>query len=146
MQSSQRHVPLQVISVGLTQEDVADLIEDTQGVCTCSTRCKPVPTSTIPRTVNQSEVEGLYRRFRQLDKARKARIIDTRCTCVPTPQQGFLTAAELENIPELSINPLAKRVSHLYEGANFKVPFFLIWLVCCTSNLNAGVFAPVGCI
>ena len=38
-----------------------------------------------------------------------------------TCSQGFLTAAELENIPELSINPLAKRISHLYEGGNFKV-------------------------
>lgn len=76
--------------------------------------------NTTHHTVNQSEVEGLYRRFRQLDKARKVRRRMYAPLTQLTSVQGFLTAAELENIPELSINPLAKRVSHLYEGANFK--------------------------
>lgn len=49
-------------------------------------------TDAPPATVSQREVEGLYRRFRQLDRGRK----------------GFLTCEELAAIPQLCINPLAR--------------------------------------
>jgi Ca2+-binding EF-hand superfamily protein len=55
------------------------------------------------QTVNQAEIEALYRRFRALDRGRK----------------GFLTAEEVTAIPELSINPLAKLLERQLEG-NFK--------------------------
>ena len=54
-------------------------------------------------TVNQAEIESLYRRFRALDRGRK----------------GFLTAEEVTAIPELSINPLARLLERQLEG-NFK--------------------------
>jgi serine/threonine-protein phosphatase 2B regulatory subunit len=34
--------------------------------------------------------------------------------------QGFITAAEFLSIPELSINPLAKRLAYFFESINFK--------------------------
>lgn len=34
--------------------------------------------------------------------------------------QGFLTAEEFLSIPELSINPLAKRLAFFYDGINFR--------------------------
>eukprot|EP00887_Chlorella_sp_A99_P001374 scaffold8.g1374.t1 len=52
----------------------------------------------------QQEIEALYKRFRALDKGHK----------------GFITAEEFLSIPELSINPLAKRLSYLCESINFK--------------------------
>jgi serine/threonine-protein phosphatase 2B regulatory subunit len=61
------------------------------------------PTTTTLPTVNQAEIESLYRRFRALDRGRK----------------GFLTADEVTAIPELSINPLARLLERQLEG-NFK--------------------------
>jgi len=34
--------------------------------------------------------------------------------------QGFITADELLSIPELSINPLSKRLAYFYDGINFR--------------------------
>lgn len=34
--------------------------------------------------------------------------------------QGFITADEFLSIPELSINPLAKRLAFFYDGINFR--------------------------
>ena len=34
--------------------------------------------------------------------------------------QGFITAEEFLSIPELSINPLAKRLAFFFESINFK--------------------------
>ena len=63
----------------------------------------PTPTS-IYQTVSQPEIEGLYRRFRALDKGHK----------------GYISADEFLSIPELSINPLAKRLERVFESVNFK--------------------------
>lgn len=52
----------------------------------------------------QGEIVALYQRFRQLDKRHK----------------GYITAQELQTIPELVINPLAQRVTQLFTNANFK--------------------------
>lgn len=38
----------------------------------------------------------------------------------PLPRQGFITAEEVLSIPELSINPLAKRLAYMYDSINFK--------------------------
>lgn len=53
---------------------------------------------------NQQEIESLYKRFRALDRGRK----------------GFITSTEFLAIPELSINPLAKRLAYMFESINFK--------------------------
>mmetsp|Transcript_27071 Transcript_27071/g.37365 ORF Transcript_27071/g.37365 Transcript_27071/m.37365 type:complete len:150 (-) Transcript_27071:178-627(-) len=45
----------------------------------------------------------LYKRFRELDKGHK----------------GYISSDELLNVPELSLNPLAKRMAHLFENVNF---------------------------
>lgn len=55
-------------------------------------------------SVSQPEIEGLYRRFRALDKGHK----------------GYISADEFLSIPELSINPLAKRLERVFESVNFK--------------------------
>lgn len=53
---------------------------------------------------NQDEIESLYARFRVLDRASK----------------GYISAVELLNIPELSINPLTRRLEHMFDSVNFK--------------------------
>eukprot|EP00976_Prorocentrum_cordatum_P080138 1183859-Prorocentrum_minimum.AAC.3 len=53
---------------------------------------------------SRSEVFSLYKRFRELDKGHK----------------GFIASDELLNVPELSLNPLATRIAHLFENVNFK--------------------------
>eukprot|EP00798_Chlamydomonas_sp_ICE-L_P030183 gene30183-35168_t len=53
---------------------------------------------------DQNEVEGLYRRFRSLDRAHK----------------GYISGEEFLAIPELSINPIASRLVRMYESVNFK--------------------------
>jgi len=53
---------------------------------------------------NQREIEALYKRFRSLDRGHK----------------GYISAEEFFNIPELSINPLARRLERLFESVNFK--------------------------
>ena len=35
--------------------------------------------------------------------------------------QGYISAEEFMNIPELSINPLARRLERLFDTINFKV-------------------------
>ena len=35
--------------------------------------------------------------------------------------QGYISAEEFMNIPELSINPLAHRLERIFESVNFKV-------------------------
>lgn len=62
------------------------------------------PDRRICGAVNQEEIESLYVRFRILDRGRK----------------GYLTGEELLNIPELSINPLNKRLAYFCDGINFK--------------------------
>jgi len=52
----------------------------------------------------QEEIESLYKRFRTLDRQRR----------------GYLMASELLDIPELSINPLNKRIAYFCDGINFK--------------------------
>jgi Ca2+-binding EF-hand superfamily protein len=54
--------------------------------------------------VSQHELEGLYKRFRSLDRGRK----------------GYISAEEFLAIPELSINPLAQRLVRLFEAVNYK--------------------------
>lgn len=56
-----------------------------------------LPHSSLPPSwsaVTQREVEGLYKRFRSVDRGRK----------------GYINADEFLAIPELSINPLASRL------------------------------------
>jgi len=36
-------------------------------------------------------------------------------------EQGYVSSDELMNIPELSINPLARRLERLFDSINFKV-------------------------
>jgi hypothetical protein len=36
--------------------------------------------------------------------------------------QGYISTEEFMSIPELSINPLQKRMEHMFENVNFKVP------------------------
>jgi serine/threonine-protein phosphatase 2B regulatory subunit len=76
----------QAMSFGLTQYDVEEL----------SQHCNS--------NFSQQEIEGLYKRFRQLDRGHK----------------GYVSAEEFMNIPELSINPLAPRLGRLFESVNFK--------------------------
>ena len=112
------------MSFGLTQYDVEELITYCGGKCerevglcvkegaTETTRCFFVPLpldqpTTIPshlHPVSQPEIEGLYRRFRSLDKGRK----------------GYISADEFLSIPELSINPLARRLERAFECVNFR--------------------------
>ena len=55
--------------------------------------------------VSQEDIEALYARFRTLDRSRR----------------GYLSGQELLNIiPELSINPLKKRVAYFCDGMNFR--------------------------
>lgn len=100
------------------------------------------PPPSLPAAVSQQEVEALYKRFRTLDRGRKVRVRDQdspqrlsgraaaggaaalhhaalRPTSPPLPQ-GFITSEEFLTIPELSINPLAKRLAYLFESINFK--------------------------
>jgi hypothetical protein len=35
--------------------------------------------------------------------------------------QGYISAEELLNIPELSINPLTRRLERMFDSVNFKV-------------------------
>ncbi|MEW5304141.1 MAG: hypothetical protein WDW38_003502 [Sanguina aurantia] len=76
----------QAASGSLTQLDVDDLIAHTDGV------------------FNQGEIEGLYSRFRTLDRGRK----------------GYISADEFLTIPELSINPIAPRLVRLFDSINFR--------------------------
>lgn len=55
-------------------------------------------------SVNQGEIEGLYSRFRTLDRGRK----------------GYISADEFLTIPELSINPIAPRLVRLFDSINFR--------------------------
>jgi hypothetical protein len=41
--------------------------------------------------------------------------------CAPR-LQGYISAEELLNIPELSINPLTRRLERMFDSVNFKVP------------------------
>lgn len=66
----------------------------------------------------QPEVEALYKRFRALDRGRK----------------GFITSEEFLTIPELSINPLAKRLAYMFESINFKE--FVLMLAPYSSRAN----------
>ncbi|KAK9812249.1 hypothetical protein WJX73_007233 [Symbiochloris irregularis] len=76
----------QAMSFGLTQYDVEELMEYCGG------------------KFSQAEIEGLYKRFRSLDRGHK----------------GYISAEEFMNIPELSINPLARRLERMFETVNFK--------------------------
>lgn len=104
----------QAVSYGLNQAEVDELVEQTGGACEPSP-LPPLPPPPPPRrrltaplsrarAVTQEEVEALYKRFRSLDRGRK----------------GFVTADEFLSIPELSINPLAKRLALLHDGINFR--------------------------
>ena len=66
----------QASSLGLTQNDVEEVIAYCDGAW------------------NQEEIEGLYKRFRSLDRGRK----------------GYISGDEFLDIPELSINPIASRL------------------------------------
>jgi len=77
---------MQAMSHGLTQYDVEELVDYCGGKFT------------------QGEIEGLYTRFRSLDRGHK----------------GYISADEFLNIPELSINPLARRLERLFDTVNFK--------------------------
>jgi serine/threonine-protein phosphatase 2B regulatory subunit len=104
------------MSFGLTQYDVEELIAFCDGKCMRGgegrrgKRGSPRrprrahPTLPLPFPVSQPEIEGLYRRFRALDKGRK----------------GYISADEFLAIPELSINPLARRLERLFECVNFR--------------------------
>jgi hypothetical protein len=139
------HVRTQAISGHLTQHDVDDVIAVCNGACECSSGarnrvCMCVACAvgaavavahpdTLPPGVGQSrccatqlgatvcvsrqhaatwarttgthsEVLALYKRFRSLDRSRK----------------GYISAAELMSIPELSINPLAQRLVRSLAG------------------------------
>ncbi|KFM26967.1 Calcineurin subunit B [Auxenochlorella protothecoides] len=63
-----------------------------------------LPLANLIGEVDQQEIEALYKRFRRLDKDRK----------------GFISSEEFLSIPELSINPLAQRLSFFVESINFK--------------------------
>ena len=76
--------------------------------------------------VSQGEIEALYQRFRSLDRGHKVdcgmllqRVYCMHVTC--SCFQGYISAEEFMNIPELSINPLAQRLERIFESVNFKV-------------------------
>ena len=57
------------------------------------------------RSRSRRQILLLYKRFRTLDKGKR----------------GYLQSSDLTgSIPELSINPLNKRVAYFYDGINFK--------------------------
>ena len=99
-------------------------------------------------SVSQEEIEALYKRFRTLDRGRKVRhdtFRDMRPPPRPRPRltppphtipiaQGFITADEFLSIPELSINPLAKRLAFFYDGINFRE--FVKLLAPCSPNAS----------
>ena len=68
--------------------------------------------------------------------------------------QGYVSSDELLNIPELSINPLARRLERLFDSINFKVLFSdddhrrmqSLNKLCRCSKCDAGVCWPVGSI
>ena len=72
----------QAASLGLTQQDVEEVIAYCDGAW------------------KQEEIEGLYKRFRSLDRGHK----------------GYISGDEFLDIPELSLNPIASRlVSALFS-------------------------------
>ena len=74
----------QAASLGLTQQDVEEVIAYCDGAW------------------KQEEIEGLYKRFRSLDRGHK----------------GYISGDEFLDIPELSLNPIASRlVSALFSYA-----------------------------
>jgi len=66
----------------------------------------------------------------------------------PLFTQGFITSAEFLAIPELSINPLAKRLAYMFESINFKELVVRCahpaWAALLCSLLRA-VLGAVGC-
>ncbi|KAK9845346.1 hypothetical protein WJX81_003956 [Elliptochloris bilobata] len=88
----------QALSFGLTQYDVEELKDHSGGKLT------------------QAEIEGLYKRFRTLDRGHK----------------GYLSTGEFASIPELSINPLHQRLGQIFSEVNFKE--FVEALVCCSKR------------
>lgn len=98
--------------------------------------------------VTQDEIEALYSRFRALDRSskvacllialvaahlrdsthsgsgghwRKSNVMPDDATCCVHSAQGYISAEELLNIPELSINPLTRRLERMFDSVNFKV-------------------------
>ena len=92
--------------------------------------------------VSQAEIEGLYVRFRALDRGQKVSRLPISHAILTDPPskprlsvlwdalaglgyahtlQGYISAEEFLNIPELSINPLARRLERLFDTVNFKV-------------------------
>lgn len=43
------------------------------------------------------------------------------CITFSFAEQGYISAEELLNIPELSINPLTRRLERMFDSVNFKV-------------------------
>ncbi len=82
--------------------------------------------------VSQGEIEALYQRFRSLDRGHKVSQINVqpaqhafrlehRGIRLHMLLQGYISAEEFMNIPELSINPLAHRLERIFESVNFRV-------------------------
>ena len=86
----------------------------------------------VPGAVDQDEIEALYTRFCALDRGSKVftvrRLLSSLVrACMHALSrlnwrvQGYVSSDELMNIPELSINPLARRLERLFDSINFKV-------------------------
>ena len=71
---------LQAMSFGLTQYDVEELVAYCGGKCDCLHLAQERNSSAEPhktlvlRAVSQREIEGLYKRFRALDRGHKAKL------------------------------------------------------------------------
>ena len=126
------------MSFGLTQYDVEDLIRYSKNCCKLLGICADVfmpyfnpcidILQSLQHAVSQGEIEALYQRFRSLDRGHKVgkRFCEicckAYCACYKlTKVQGYISAEEFMNIPELSINPLAHRLERVFESVNFKV-------------------------
>ena len=108
-------------------------------------------------SVSQGEIEALYHRFRALDRGHKVKPVNkhrrenSQVDFLERSWQGYISAEEFMNIPELSINPLAQRLERVFESVNFRVSIanFVrnawnahygttdwIWLICCRTLYN----------
>ena len=57
---------------------------------------------------------------------------------MPSSPQGFITSDEFLTIPELSINPLAKRLAYVFESINFKEFLVRFGSVCVCAGGRTG--------
>ncbi|GAB4820563.1 hypothetical protein N2152v2_007609 [Parachlorella kessleri] len=96
----------QAASYGLTQYDVDELIAYTNGAC---------ESSFAQRFLRFLQETGTATRLRGNLGMNLIRSLQS-----PKQKSGFITSEEFLSIPELSINPLSKRLAFFFESINFK--------------------------